>query len=54
MTDETPTEETALPDEKREALLAELSESLGESLVESHLRPHENLWLRVTLSLIHI
>ena len=48
MTDETPTEETALPDEKREALLAELSESLGESLVESYLRPHEDLWLRVT------
>ena len=48
MTDETPAEETALPDEKREALLAELSESLGESLVESHLRPHEDLWLRVT------
>ena len=47
MTDETPTKEITLPDEKREALLVELSESLGESLVESHLRPHEDLWLRV-------
>tara|TARA_B110000014_G_C20097018_1_gene575171 strand:- start:465 stop:1172 length:708 start_codon:yes stop_codon:yes gene_type:complete len=47
VTDETPTKEITLPDEKREALLVELSESLGESLVESHLRPHEDLWLRV-------
>ena len=47
MTDETPPEDNAVVDEKREALLAGLSESLGEDLVESYLRPHEDLWLRV-------
>jgi len=48
VTDETPPEESVVADEKREALLADLSEHLGENLVESHLRPHEDLWLRVT------
>ena len=39
--------QTPPTDEEREGLLAGLSESLGEILVDSHLRPHEDLWLRV-------
>ncbi len=39
--------QTPPTDEDREGLLAGFSESLGEILVDSHLRPHEDLWLRV-------
>ena len=49
MTDETTTEETPLADDKRERLLNDLSESFGEILVESHLRPHEDVWFRVKI-----
>ena len=56
MTDEPPPDETQKIDEERDALLADLSEGLNEILIESHLRPHEDLWIRVdkNLSLIHI
>ena len=47
MTDETPPEENVDVDEKREALITSFSEILGEDLVESQLRPNEDLWLRV-------
>ena len=43
------TEEEAQPsDELREALLAEIAELLGDSLVESHIVPGKQLYLRVT------
>ena len=49
-----PTPEETLPaDEDRENLLTELSESLGEILVDSYLRPHEDLWLRVRVDNWH-
>ena len=49
-----PTPEETLPaDEDRENLLTELSESLGEILVDSYLRPHEDLWLRVRIDNWH-
>ena len=35
-------------DEARDALLAQLSSELGDSLVGSHIRPHDDLWIRVT------
>jgi NADH-quinone oxidoreductase subunit C len=41
------TDTASEPDERREALLAQLSEALGENLLASHLRPHEDLWVRV-------
>ena len=47
MPDETPPDETQKIDEERDALLADLSEGLNEILIESHLRPHEDLWIRV-------
>lgn len=47
MGDEQKPEEPSPPDEGREKLLNELSASLGETLIESHLRAHEDLWLRV-------
>ena len=31
----------------REQLLNDLSQNLGDTLIESHLRPHEDVWLRV-------
>ncbi|HJM20784.1 MAG TPA: NADH-quinone oxidoreductase subunit C [Acidimicrobiales bacterium] len=49
MDEEQSSEETSAPDEKRENLLAELSENLGEMLIDSYLRPHEDLWLRVRI-----
>ena len=49
MTDETTTEETPLADDKRERLLNDLSESFGEILVESPLRPPEDVWFRVKI-----
>jgi NADH-quinone oxidoreductase subunit C len=49
-----PTPEETLPaDEDRENLLTELSESLGEILIDSYLRPHEDLWLRVRVDNWH-
>ena len=47
MGDEQKPEEPSPSDEGREKLLNELSASLGETLIESHLRAHEDLWLRV-------
>jgi len=37
-------------DEARDALAAELSELLGDALVESHVQPGENLWLRIDVA----
>ena len=42
MTDEEAVEETPAVDDTREQLLNELSQNLGDILVESHLRPHED------------
>ena len=42
--DETPEQE---PDERREALLASLTERLGDDLLGSHLQPGVDLWIRV-------
>ena len=53
MGDQPTTEETLPADEDRENLLTELSESLGEILVDSYLRPHEDLWLRVRVDNWH-
>ena len=47
MVSESAEETQLLPDDVREAMLESLSEALGDALVESHLRPHEDLWLRV-------
>ena len=46
----TTTEETpeAVTDDRREALLAIFAEHLGDALVESHIRPGQGLWIRVT------
>ena len=49
MTDEEAVEETPAVDDTREQLLNELSQNLGDILVESHLRPHEDVWLRVRI-----
>ncbi|MDG2113190.1 MAG: NADH-quinone oxidoreductase subunit C [Actinomycetota bacterium] len=46
MADET-TEDTPATDEAREALSAELTTLLGDAVLETHLRPGQNLWLRV-------
>ncbi len=35
------------PDDRREALLAVLSEHLGDAVLDSHLQPGRNLWVRV-------
>jgi len=49
--EDTATEETEEqrpePDERREALLARLRQSLGDDLVDSHLVPHDDVWIRV-------
>ena len=43
------TDETAVEvDEGREALLAELSSELGDAVIESHLKPGDDLWIRVS------
>ena len=48
MADETPDDAEAPPtDEAREALSAELTELLGDAVIETHLRVGQNLWLRV-------
>ena len=49
MTDEEAVEETPAVDDMREQLLNELSQNLGDILIESHLRPHEDVWLRVKI-----
>lgn len=36
------------PDERREGLLAGLTERLGDDLLDSHLQPGINLWVRLT------
>jgi len=43
--DEAPQQE---PDPRREALLAGLAERLGDDLLDSHLRPGVELWVRIT------
>jgi NADH-quinone oxidoreductase subunit C len=48
---EAPVEDDAAqqePDERRDALLAGLTERLGDDLLGSHLEPGINLWIRVT------
>jgi NADH-quinone oxidoreductase subunit C len=50
VSDDTAVEETpeAAPvDDVREALLAEVTEALGDAILESHIRVNENLWIRV-------
>jgi NADH-quinone oxidoreductase subunit C len=46
--DEAP-EEAVATDELREGLLASLRAELGEAVVGSHIRPGDDLWVRVTL-----
>ncbi|MDW3176174.1 MAG: NADH-quinone oxidoreductase subunit C [Acidimicrobiia bacterium] len=51
MSDVAETEDTEVAvevDEARESLLAEITEELGDALVESHLRPGDDLWIRVS------
>jgi NADH-quinone oxidoreductase subunit C len=45
--EETP-EEAPARDELREAILARLTESLGDAVVAHHIRPGDDLWVRVT------
>ena len=49
-TEETEATET---DERREALLAELAGHLGDDLLESHIAPGRNLWIRVAAPAWH-
>lgn len=44
---EAESEEQAPRDERREALLARFIEELGDSVVGSHIRPGDDLWVRV-------
>jgi NADH-quinone oxidoreductase subunit C len=50
MTDVSTTEETteAVRDEAREALVAALTAELGDALVGSHIRPGDEVWVRVS------
>jgi NADH-quinone oxidoreductase subunit C len=41
-------EEAPARDEQREAIVARLTESLGDAIVEHHIRPGDDLWVRVT------
>ena len=43
-----PEEEQVETDERREALLAALTERLGDDLLGSHIQPGLDLWIRVT------
>jgi NADH-quinone oxidoreductase subunit C len=43
-----PDEEAAPRDERRELVLAQFAEELGDALVGSHIRPGDDLWIRVT------
>jgi NADH-quinone oxidoreductase subunit C len=45
--DTTEAEETPQTDERREALLAELADHLGDALLDSHIEPGHDLWIRV-------
>ncbi len=45
---DTETEDAVEVDEAREAQLESLQSELGDAIVESHLRPGDDLWLRVT------
>ncbi|MGK2948594.1 MAG: NADH-quinone oxidoreductase subunit C [Acidimicrobiales bacterium] len=49
MADDTTTDPTpeVVTDDRREALLAVLSEHLGEAVLDHHLRPGQGLWIRV-------
>ena len=48
------TDDAAAPgDEAREALAAELSELLGDAVVESHVEAGQNLWLRIDIEQWH-
>lgn len=38
----------AVTDERRESVVARLGELLGDAMVESHIRPGDDLWVRVT------
>lgn len=44
---ETDEVETPVADDMREAILAELGGHLGDAIVESHLKPGDDLWVRV-------
>ena len=52
MSDETAVAETEdgaiVVDEAREALLEEISTEFGEAIIESHLKPGDDLWIRVS------
>ena len=49
-TDDAQTDDAAAPgDEAREALAAELSELLGDAVVETHIEAGQNLWLRIDI-----
>lgn len=50
MSDEVAVEETpeVLVDETRDALVASLSAELGDGLVESYVKPGDDVWIRVT------
>ena len=47
-TDETTEVDETPSDERRESLLGALTDDLGDALVGSHLRPGDDLWIRVT------
>jgi NADH-quinone oxidoreductase subunit C len=42
-----PAEEAAPRDEQREAIAARLGELLGDALIETHIRPGDDLWVRI-------
>ncbi|MCD9625732.1 NADH-quinone oxidoreductase subunit C [Rhabdothermincola salaria] len=44
---EAPEEEAPLVDEPREALLGQITAALGDAVVGSHIRPLDDLWVRV-------
>ncbi len=48
MTDTTEVQEEAQVDEAREALLEAITAELGDALVDSHLQPGQDLWIRVS------
>jgi NADH-quinone oxidoreductase subunit C len=39
---------TVAADERREALVASFTEALGDAVVQTHIRPGDDLWIRVT------
>jgi NADH-quinone oxidoreductase subunit C len=43
-----PEEEPAPRDELREGILARITEALGDGIVDHHIRPGDDLWVRVT------